>query len=140
MSEPVRGLVVSHATLAEGLVQSVGKIAGLDEGVLRPVSNEGCGPDALQKAVAAELGGGGPVIVFTDLPSGSCAFAARRLTVDRPDTAVVCGVNLPMLLDFVFHRELPLPELVDRLVNKGKAAITGSCREMAAHADRAASR
>lgn len=139
MSEPVRGLVVSHATLAEGLVQSVSRIAGLDDGVLRPVSNEGCGPDALQKAVAAQMGGG-PVIVFTDMPSGSCAFAARRLTLDRPDTAVVCGVNLPMLLDFVFHRDLPLPELVDRLVNKGKAAITGSCQEMAAHGDRAASR
>lgn len=139
MSEPVRGLVVSHASLAEGLVQSVRQIAGVEPDVLRPVSNEGCGPEALQKAVAAQTGTG-PVIVFTDMPSGSCAFAARRLTLDRPDTAVVCGVNLPMLLDFVFHRELPLPELVDRLVNKGKAAITGSCREMSAHADRAASR
>jgi len=139
MSEPVRGLVVSHATLAEGLVQSVQKIAGAEPDVLRPVSNEGCGPDALQKAVAAQTGTG-PVIVFTDMPSGSCAFAARRLTLDRPDTAVVCGVNLPMLLDFVFHRDLSLPELTERLVNKGKAAITGSCREVAAHADRAASR
>lgn len=139
MSESVRGLVVSHASLAEGLVQSVRQIAGVDGDVLRAVSNEGCGPEALQNAVQAQTGDG-PVIVFTDMPSGSCAFAARRLTVDRPGTAVVCGVNLPMLLDFVFHRELPLPELVDRLVNKGKAAITGQCREMSAHADRAASR
>jgi mannose/fructose-specific phosphotransferase system component IIA len=97
MSEPVVGLVVSHASLAEGLVQSVRQIAGVDGG-------------------------------------------ARRLTIDRPETAVVCGVNLPMLLDFVFHRDLPLPELVDRLVSKGKASITGSCREVAAHADRAATR
>lgn len=139
MSEPVVGLVVSHATLAEGLVQSVRQIAGVDGEALRAVSNEGCGPEALQAAVAAALGTG-PGIVFTDMPSGSCAFAARRLTIDRPDTAVVCGVNLPMLLDFVFHRDLPLPELVDRLVTKGKAAITGSCREVSAHADRAASR
>lgn len=139
MSEPVTGLVVSHASLAEGMVQSVRQIAGVDAGALRAVSNEGCGPDALHAAVRDALGAG-PGIVFTDMPSGSCAFAARRLTVDRPDTAVICGVNLPMLLDFVFHRDLPLPELVDRLVNKGKAAITGSCREVTAHADRAASR
>ena len=138
-SEPVRGLVVSHASLAEGLVQSVRQIAGADENALRAVSNEGCGPEALQKSVSDALGDG-PGIVFTDMPSGSCALAARRITVDRPETAVICGVNLPMLLDFVFHRELPLPELVDRLVSKGKAAITGSCREMAPHADRAASR
>ena len=139
MSEPVVGLVVSHASLAEGLVQSVRQIAGVDGDALVAVSNDGCGPEALQKAVADALGDG-PGIVFTDMPSGSCAFAARRLTIDRPDTAVICGVNLPMLLDFVFHRDLSLPELTDRLVMKGKAAITGSCREVAAHADRAASR
>jgi mannose/fructose-specific phosphotransferase system component IIA len=138
-SEPVRGLVVSHASLAEGLVQSVRQIAGVEPDALRAVSNEGCGPETLLRSVSEALGDG-PVIVFTDMPSGSCAFAARRITLDRPDTAVVCGVNLPMLLDFVFHRELSLPELVDRLVSKGKAAITGSCREMAPHADRAASR
>lgn len=139
MSKPVRGLVVSHATLAQGLVHSVRQIAGADEDALTPVSNEGCGPESLQRNVLAALGDG-PGIIFTDLPSGSCAFAARRLSVDRPDTAVVCGVNLPMLLDFVFHRELPLPELVDRLVAKGQSAITGQCREGAVHADRAASR
>jgi PTS system mannose-specific IIA component len=139
MSEPVVGLVVSHATLAEGLVQSVRQIAGAEADALRALSNEGCGPEALQKSVRDALGDG-PGIVFTDMPSGSCAFAARRLTLDRDDTAVVCGVNLPMLLDFVFHRDLPLPELVDRLVSKGKSAITGSCREVAGHGDRAASR
>ena len=139
MSEPVRALVVTHASLGEGLVQSVRQIAGAEEGVLKAVSNEGCGPEALQNAVRGALGEG-PVIVFTDMPSGSCAFAARRLTLDRPGTAVVCGVNLPMLLDFVFHRDLPLPELVDRLVSKGKASISGSCREPAPHADPAASR
>lgn len=137
MSEPVVGLVVSHATLAEGLVQSVRQIAGAEADALRAVSNEGCGPEALQKSVRDALGDG-PGVVFTDMPSGSCAFAARRLVLDRDDVAVVCGVNLPMLLDFVFHRDLPLPELVDRLVSKGKSAITGSCREVAAHGDRAA--
>jgi PTS system mannose-specific IIA component len=137
MSKPVVGLVVSHASLAEGLVQSVRQIAGAEADALRAVSNDGCGPEALQNTVRDALGDG-PGIVFTDMPSGSCAFAARRLTLDRADTAVVCGVNLPMLLDFVFHRDLPLPELVDRLVNKGKSAITGTCREVAAHGDRAA--
>lgn len=136
MSEPVRGLVVTHASLAEGLVKSVRQIAGVGDDALGWVSNDERGPEALQAAVDQALGGG-PAIVFTDLPSGSCAFAARRLSLGRPDTAIVCGVNLPMLLDFVFHRDLPLPALVDRLVSKGKAAITGTCREVAAHADRA---
>ena len=136
MSEPVRGLVVTHASLAEGMVRSVRQIAGVGDDALGWVSNDQRGPDALRAAVHEALGNG-PALVFTDLPSGSCAFTARKLSLDRPQTAIVCGVNLPMLLDFVFHRELPLPELVDRLVAKGRAAITGTCREVAAHADRA---
>lgn len=136
MSDPVRGLVVSHSSLAEGMVRSVLQIAGVGDDALVAVSNEGCGPDTLQRRVRDAVGSGA-AIVFTDMPSGSCAMAARRLTADRADVAVVCGVNLPMLLDFVFHRDLPLPDLVERLVSKGKSAITGTCRETA-HADRAA--
>lgn len=139
MSEPVRGLVVSHASLADGLVRSVRQIAGCDEDALRAISNDGCNPDTLA-ALVAEGVGEGPGIVFTDMPSGSCAFAARRLAGNRADVALICGVNLPMLLDFVFHRDLPLPELVERLVSKGRSSITGSCRERTAHADRAAAR
>jgi mannose/fructose-specific phosphotransferase system component IIA len=51
----------------------------------------------------------------------------------------VSGVNLAVLLDFVFHRDLPLTELVERLVEKGKLGITGACKEEGEHADRALS-
>ena len=36
---------------------------------------------------------------------------------------VICGVNLAMLLDFAFHREISLDELVDRLVVKGREGV-----------------
>jgi mannose/fructose-specific phosphotransferase system component IIA len=137
MSEPVRGVVLAHASLAEGLVSSVRAISGVDEGALAALSNEGCGPESLQARVDAALPGEGPAIVFTDLGSGSCAFTARRVALQRADTGIVNGVNLSMLLDFVFHREMPLAELVERLVEKGRAGVTGAHREAAAHADRA---
>ena len=139
MSDPVRGVVLAHAQLADGLVSSVRAISGI-EGALVPLTNEGCGPEALQRRLGEALEGEGPAIVFTDMGSGSCAFAARRIALERPGTGIVTGVNLPVLLDFVFHRELPLPELVDRLVEKGRGGITGAHREAAAHADRALSR
>jgi mannose/fructose-specific phosphotransferase system component IIA len=137
MSEAVRGVVVAHASLAQGLVSSVLAISGVDGDALKPLTNEGCGPEALQARVNEALGDEGPAIVFTDMGSGSCAFAARRIALERPGTGIVTGVNLPVLLDFVFHRDLPLPALIERLVEKGRGGITGAHREAAAHADRA---
>lgn len=126
MSEPIRGFIVAHASLAEGMVAAVRQIAGVADDALQPLSNEGRGPEGLIEAVRIAVGDA-PVVLFTDLGSGSCAFAARRIALDRPNTAVVCGINLPLLLDFVFHRELPLPELIDRLVEKGRGGIIGTC-------------
>ena len=126
MSEPVRGVVVGHATLAAGMVASVHAISGVGDEALTALSNEGCGPESLQARVDDALPGEGPAIVFTDLGSGSCAFAARRIALQRPGTAIVTGVNLPMLLDFVFHRDMALSELVARLVDKGRAGIAGA--------------
>ncbi|HET6231130.1 MAG TPA: hypothetical protein VFE05_13735 [Longimicrobiaceae bacterium] len=128
MSEPVRGVVVAHSSLANGLVAAARQISGAGEDALVALSNDACGPEALQRDLNEAMGAG-PVIVFTDLVSGSCAIAARRIALERPETALVSGANLPLLLDFIFQRELPLAELAQRLVEKGRAGITASCRE-----------
>jgi mannose/fructose-specific phosphotransferase system component IIA len=140
MSEDaVRGLIIAHSSLATGFAAAVRQIAGVGEDVLQAISNEGLGPDELLHKVR-EAAGDSPTIIFTDLPSGSCAFTARKLSADRPGTGIICGVNLPVLLDFVFHRDLPLQPLVDRLVDKGRVGISGACIEDGARADRALSR
>lgn len=138
MSEPIRGLIVAHSSLANGLAAAVRQIAGVGEGALQTLSNEGRGPDGLLQAVR-DAAGDSPVILFTDLPSGSCAFAARRMSFERPGTGIVTGVNLAILLDFVFHRDMPLSALVDRLVEKGRAGINGACTEEGVRVDRAIS-
>ena len=137
--EQVRGLIIAHASLGEGFAAAVRQIAGTDETALQAISNEGHGPEGLLAAIT-EAVGDSPVILFTDLPSGSCAFTARKLSLVRPETAVVCGVNMPILLDFVFQRHLQLDVLVDRLVEKGRGGINGACTEDGARADRALSR
>ena len=139
MSKPVRGVIVAHATLAEGLAAAARQISGLGEEDLVALTNEGHGPQGIASAVVGALGDG-PTIIFTDLGSGSCNFAARKVAGERGDIGVVCGVNLPILVDFAFHREMPLAELVDRLVDKGRNGISGTCVAEAAHADRPASR
>lgn len=133
--EPVRGLIIAHSSLATGMAAAVKQIAGVEDEALHTLSNEGQGPDRLFAAVR-DAAGDSPVILFTDLASGSCAFAARRVAMARPETGIVSGVNLPILLDFVFHRDLPLQVLVDRLVEKGRVGINGACTEEGVRADR----
>jgi mannose/fructose-specific phosphotransferase system component IIA len=119
----VRGIVVGHGDMPRGLVDAVRRIAGDAAGGLVAVSNEGKGPDVLRSEVDAAAGPG-PAIVFVDLQTGSCGLAAAyacRGCIGR--RSVISGVNLPMLLDFVFHRELALDALAARLVDAGRAAI-----------------
>lgn len=121
MSEPLRGVVVSHAELAQALVAAVKSISGVDE-ALAAVSNEGCDPAALAARIEAATGTG-PTVLFVDLPGGSCLTSALRLARVRTESAVVTGVNLAMLLDFVFHRDLTPAEAARRAVEAGGRAI-----------------
>jgi mannose/fructose-specific phosphotransferase system component IIA len=134
----VRGVLLGHGAMPAGMVDAVRHITGCDADALVPLSNRGMAPDALAAAVR-EAAGDGPTILFTDLQSGSCGFVARRLLPERTDLAVVSGVNLPVLIDFVMHRNLPLGELVPRLLKKGRAAICCTPADMEEHGHRAAS-
>ena len=108
--------------MAAGIVDAVARISGVGDGTLVPVSNEGKSPETLE-AELAEFLGKGPVIFFTDLPSGSCAVAARICCQQDSEAAVISGVSLPILLDFVFHREMTLEELIPRLMRKGREGL-----------------
>ena len=127
MSEAARGIVVGHGAMAQGLVDAVKRIAGDASDALTAVSNDGKGPEQL-KADLEAVAGEGPALVFVDLESGSCGIAAAYACRAKAERAVVCGVNLPMLLDFVFHRDLPLDELAARVVERGRTAIRAAPR------------
>jgi mannose/fructose-specific phosphotransferase system component IIA len=118
----VKGVVLTHGSMCHGMVDAVRKIAGAPDDALEGVSNDGRGPDDLYRAVAGAAGEG-PALIFTDLQTGSCALAARFACRDPGRTRVIFGANLPMLLDFVFHREMGLDPLVERLVERGRSAI-----------------
>jgi mannose/fructose-specific phosphotransferase system component IIA len=118
----VSGVLLAHGAMAMGMVDAVQRISGVGEEALVALSNEGKSPEALQEALDAVIGRG-PAVIFTDLASGSCAFAARVCCRDVGNQVVICGANLPMLLDFVFNRHLPLPELVPRLLRKGAEGL-----------------
>src|SRR3954468_8089426 len=96
----LRGVIVSHAAVAQALVAAVTAITGID-GVLTPVSNEGCGTDALTERLTQALGSG-PAVLFVDLPGGSCFTTSLRLPPKKATTAPVPPVHPALLLAFVF--------------------------------------
>ena len=140
MSEAgVRGIIIAHGDMATGLIDAVKHIAGTGGDFLVPMSNRGLGPDALAAEVR-RLAAGEPTIVFTDLQSGSCGFAARRCVQEMPQLVVISGVNLPILLEFVMRRQLPLDQLVPFLLSRGRAAINCSPANFESNEHRAVSR
>jgi len=121
MSEPLRGVIVCHGVLARALVDATAQISGMADALV-PVSNSGCDRGDLEARVEAAVGKA-PSVVFVDMASGSCLFAVLRRLHQRDDVRVVTGVNLAMLLDFVFHRDLTPDEAAKRAVEIGEKAI-----------------
>lgn len=140
MSEhgPARAILLAHGDMAAGIVDAVRQIAGAEADVLTPLSNRGLSPQLLAARVR-ELLEQGAGILFTDLQSGSCGFAARLLARDFPDLVVISGVNLPVLLEFVMHCDLPMEQLVPRLLARGRTAIGCAPPRFEEHGDRAVS-
>ena len=121
MSEPLRALIVTHAEVGQALLRAVQDIAGQVEGIVA-ISNDGCSADVLGERIDAAVKGV-PTVVFVDLPGGSCFQAAARHLRERGDVAVVAGVNLAMLLDFLYHRNVAVADAAARAVDAGSRAI-----------------
>ncbi|HZB28269.1 MAG TPA: hypothetical protein VE282_06875 [Gemmatimonadales bacterium] len=121
MSDELLGVVVCHGTLAGALVQAAEQISGI-QGALVPVSNTGCDRETLEQRVLSAVNGQ-PAVVFVDLASGSCSFAVLKRLRGEPSVKVVTGVNLAMLVDFVFHRSLSPGDAATRVVAVGEKSI-----------------
>lgn len=121
MSEPLIGVVVSHGALAQALIDAVQRITGEASGLV-PVSNADCSREVLRGRLEQAIGARA-ALVFVDMPAGSCMQAAVAEVRERADVRVVAGVNLPMLLDFVYHRDADPAAAVQRAVEHGNRAI-----------------
>jgi len=118
---PLRGVIVSHAAVAEALVAAVRAITGVDDALVA-VSNEGCDQQALRERLERATDSQ-PALLFVDLPGGSCLTSSLRYARGNAQLAVVTGVNLAMLLDFVFHRDASPAEAAKRATEAGGKAI-----------------
>ena len=118
----VRALVAGHADFAAGLISAVEAVTGRGE-LLEPIVVKGlCGED-IQLLLSERLRATGAVVIFTDLPAGSCTMAARRLLREQPQVLLVSGANLPMLLDFVMSSAADTHVAARTAVERARSAI-----------------
>ncbi len=126
-------LIAAHGDLATGLRSAVEQITGRGA-LLDVLSNRDLGGADIERAIREKLDAAAAFVIFTDLPAGSCAMAARRVQRDRPDVTVVTGTNLGTLLDFVCAADggcdgdVQTPDgaraAAARAVSRGQVALT----------------
>ncbi len=123
----IGAVVISHGTLATGLVQAAEIIVGRMEGVVAVDISPSMGVDEIHAAVegalrTADTGSG--VLLMTDMFGGTPSnIGISFLGTHRVE--VVTGVNLPMMVKFPSAREtMPLPELAHHLQECGQRNIT----------------
>jgi mannose/fructose-specific phosphotransferase system component IIA len=117
----IKGVVVGHGTLAAALIGAVEQISGASSGLV-PISNTNCDRGALEQRIL-DAATPGPAIVFIDMPSGSCHFAAMHRIQSMPAMRIVTGVNLAMLLEFVFHRDGDVDTVAAHVAETGARAV-----------------
>lgn len=122
MSDAPVGIVLAHGDLAAALVGAVELITGRG-GRLAPLSNRGLGAAEIEELLRATVASTGARVIFTDLPAGSCNFAAFRLLKERGDIIVITGVNLPALLQFATRDDVPPEEAAAAAVERGTATL-----------------
>lgn len=123
-------VILTHGDLCFGLKGTLEGIMGKQEG-LSVISNVGLGKEelisALQKKVGQEACGDG-VVIFVDMFGTSCWQTAKKVAAgvsgSKPETAVITGVNLPMLVKFFTLRaSVPLSQLVFLVKQEGEKGI-----------------
>lgn len=124
------GLVlVSHGTLAEGLVDAMSMITGPQEavravGLLETEDVEGL-MDKILSAVN-EVDSGEGALIMVDLFGASPFNASARLVLSSPERKleVVTGVNLAMVVELVVQREgLTLNDAVELVLEVAPKSV-----------------
>ena len=124
MTRRVPALLVMHADLAAALMRAAEQVYGPVDGV-EVLSNEGLSRDALEAEIDRRVDSwtdGG--LVLTDFWGGSCHLCGVSAARGHAEVAVVSGLNLPILLDYLHNREQYEPgALAERLQKKGQDSI-----------------
>ena len=121
-------VLVSHGGMAKGMLEALEMITGPAEKIAAFGLYEGESPDDLMEKIREQLhvlDDGSGVVFFVDMfgasPFNTCA---RIFLENREKYALICGMNLPMLLELTFQREgQSVDELAQKATSCGKDSI-----------------
>jgi PTS system mannose-specific IIA component len=119
-------VIVAHGNVAQCLMDAVQGILGKQSG-WKAVSNTGLGlrelGDAVGRAVE-ELARDYDVVVFSDMPGGSCHHACQEFAQKHGGVHTLSGMNLMMLLEFFVKRDRAgLKELLSLVHERGRESV-----------------
>jgi mannose/fructose-specific phosphotransferase system component IIA len=114
-----RGIIIGHGGLAQALLEAAERIVGPQDDV-ETLSNVGLSGDTLcDRIVKLCRKNRKEQIIFVDLPGGSCTISCMKVLRKKKNVHILCGMNLPMLLEFFLLRhKLPAAKLVPILIKK----------------------
>jgi len=121
----IRGIIIGHGTFAQAMVNTAEKIVGKQPDI-EVISNIGFSAEALCEKIGEVINNkkNQETIIFVDLPGGSCSMSCYSLLKNSSDLNIICGLNLPMLIEFFILRERHSAlELVPILIKKGRDNI-----------------
>lgn len=127
-------IVAAHGSAAPELLATARMILGPFEQVTPVEFLPGQGPDDLiaeYQKIADTCPPGEPLLLLVDLFGGSPYNAGARFAAERPDTDVVSGVNIPMLIEVISSKGRKSATL-ESLVKKAESAGTKGIRSFQA--------
>jgi mannose PTS system EIIA component len=127
-------VIVSHGPLADSLKAAAEMIVGPQTDIRAIGMGAAADVDRLRadiESAVEQVGGAQASLVLVDVMGGSPANASAYLAV--AGTPVVCGVNLPMLLEVLMARtELDAAALAERALSAGKDSVLDLRRQLTA--------
>jgi N-acetylgalactosamine PTS system EIIA component len=122
LTEKPRAIVIGHGDFAAGMRSAVQKITGRGAALVA-LSGQDLSLAQIEATLRASLADNQVSVVFTDLQAGSATMAARKIIRDQPNTVLVVGANLPMLLDFVLSTAATPREAASHAATRGSSCI-----------------
>ncbi len=121
----IKGIIIGHGDFARALLDAAERILGKQK-MVEVISNANLSCESLTQLIKEKLPRDSQkVIIFVDLPGGSCAISCLNLMKENRDLNIICGINLPILIEFFLLRERhSIDELVPILIKKGKDNIS----------------